>query len=146
VITETLKKLTLTPGAMEIIEYIHSVGGKAGAVSGGFIELLTPLAKELNLDYYRANQLEVIDGFLTGNVIGEIIDKPAKADALREWAIELEISLSQTIAVGDGANDLDMMDQAGLSVGFNAKPRVRAKADVLIARNDLRDLIPLIGF
>lgn len=146
VIFETLNRLTLTPGALEAIEYIHSVGGKAGAVSGGFIELLTPLAKKLNLDFYRANQLEVIDGLLTGNVIGEIVDKPAKADALREWAKELDIPLSQTIAVGDGANDLDMMEIAGLSVGFNAKPRVRAKADVLIARNDLRDLIPLIGF
>lgn len=146
VIAETLTKLSLTPGALEVIEYIHSVGGKAAAVSGGFIELLAPLASKLNLDFYRANQLEVIDGVLTGNVTGDIIDKPAKADALREWAKELNLSLSQTIAVGDGANDLDMMKIAGLSVGFNAKPRVRAKADVLIASNDLRDLVPLIGY
>jgi len=79
-------------------------------------------------------------------VTGPIIDKPAKAEALSEWAKQLNLKLSQTIAVGDGANDLDMMEIAGLAVGFNAKPRVRAKADVLIARNDLRDLIPLIGF
>jgi phosphoserine phosphatase len=146
VIKETLAKLSLTPGAVEVIEYIHNLGGKAGAVSGGFIELLAPLAKELGLDFYRANALEVIDGLLTGNVTGPIIDKPAKAEALSEWAKQLNLELSQTIAVGDGANDLDMMEIAGLAVGFNAKPRVRAKADVLIARNDLRDLIPLIGF
>lgn len=146
VITETLSKLTLTPGALETIEYIHSVGGKAAAVSGGFIELLAPLAAKLNLDFYRANQLEIKDGYLTGKVTGEIIDKPAKATALSEWANELKLTLTQTIAVGDGANDLDMMEIAGLSVGFNAKPRVRAKANVLIARNDLRDLIPLIGY
>ncbi len=146
VITETLSKLTLTPGALETIEYIHSVGGKAAAVSGGFIELLAPLAAKLNLDFYRANQLEIKDGYLTGKVTGEIIDKSAKATALSEWANELKLTLTQTIAVGDGANDLDMMEIAGLSVGFNAKPRVRAKANVLIARNDLRDLIPLIGY
>lgn len=146
VISETFANLRLTPGARETIDYIHSVGGKVGAVSGGFIELLAPLAKLLDLDFYRANALEIGAGKLTGNVSGEIIDKPAKAKALSEWAAELGLNLVHTIAVGDGANDLDMMEIAGLSVGFNAKPRVRARADVLIARNDLRDLIPLIGF
>ena len=145
VIDKALEQITLTPGAKEAVEYIHSVGGKAGAVSGGFIELLEPLAKKLNLDFYRANQLEIIDGVLTGNVIGEIIDKPAKATALREWAQSLKLDISRTVAVGDGANDLDMMAVAGLSVGFNAKHRVRAKADLLIARNDLNALIPLLG-
>jgi phosphoserine phosphatase len=145
VIVRALEQITLTPGAKEAVEYIHRVGGKAGAVSGGFIELLEPLAKKLNLDFYRANQLEITDGVLTGKVIGEIIDKPAKATALREWAESLNLEISRTVAVGDGANDLDMMAEAGLSVGFNAKPRVRAKADLLIARNDLNDLIPLLG-
>ena len=128
-----------------MIEYIHSIGGKAGAVSGGFVELLEPLAKRLNLDFYRANQLEVVDGILTGKVIGQIIDKPAKAHALIEWANELGLSQAQCVAVGDGANDLDMMNVAGLSVGFDAKPRVRAQADLLIGTKDLRDLIPLLG-
>jgi len=145
VIDRALEQITLTPGAKEAVEYIQSVGGKAGAVSGGFIELLEPLAKKLNLDFYRANQLEIIDGVLTGKVIGEIIDKPAKATALIEWAASLNLEISRTVAVGDGANDLDMMETAGLSVGFNAKPRVRAKADLLIARNDLNDIIPLLG-
>jgi phosphoserine phosphatase len=145
VIGETLARIQLTDGALEVIEYIHSIGGKAGAVSGGFVELLEPLAKRLNLDFYRANQLEVVDGILTGNVIGQIIDKPAKAHALSEWAKELGLSQAQCVAVGDGANDLDMMNVAGLSVGFNAKPRVRAQADLLIGTKDLRDLIPLLG-
>ena len=145
VIDRALEQITLTPGAKEAVEYIHSVGGKAGAVSGGFIELLEPLAKKLNLDFYRANQLEIVDGVLTGKVIGKIIDKPAKATALREWSESLNLEISRSVAVGDGANDLDMMETAGLSVGFNAKPRVRAKADLIIARNDLNDLIPLLG-
>ena len=145
VIDETLAKIQLTDGALEVIEYIHSIGGKAGAVSGGFVELLEPLAKKLNLDFYRANQLEVVDGILTGNVIGQIIDKPAKAHALSEWAKELGLAEAQCVAVGDGANDLDMMNVAGLSVGFNAKPRVREQADLLIGTKDLRDLIPLLG-
>jgi len=145
VIDETLARIQLTDGALEVIEYIHSIGGKAGAVSGGFVELLSPLAKRLNLDFYRANQLEVVDGILTGNVIGQIIDKPAKAHALSEWANELGLAEAHCVAVGDGANDLDMMNVAGLSVGFNAKPRVRAQADLLIGTKDLRDLIPLLG-
>jgi len=145
VIDETLLRIQLTDGALEVIEYIHSIGGKAGAVSGGFVELLQPLAKRLNLDFYRANQLEVVDGILTGNVIGQIIDKPAKAHALSEWAKELGLAEAQCVAVGDGANDLDMMNVAGLSVGFNAKPRVRAQADLLIGTKDLRELIPVLG-
>lgn len=145
VIDETLSRIQLTAGALEVIEYIHSIGGKAGAVSGGFVELLEPLAKTLKLDFYRANELEIFDGVLTGNVIGQIIDKPAKAHALREWATQLGLSEDQCVAVGDGANDLDMMSVAGLAVGFNAKPRVRAQADILIGSQDLRDLIPLLG-
>ena len=107
--------------------------------------MLEPLAKELKLDYYRANSLEIIDGKLTGQVTGPIIDKPAKADALMQWATELGLSIQNTVAVGDGANDLDMMQVAGLSIGFNAKPRVRQSADVLIAKNDLSEVIGLLG-
>ena len=145
VIQETLNKITITKGAKELIQAIHSAGGKVAAVSGGFTQLLEPLARELNLDFYRANQLEIIDGKLTGNVTGEIIDKPAKAAALKEWSQELGIHPIHTVAIGDGANDLDMMATAGLSIGFNAKPRVRQAADVLIAKNDLTEVIGLLG-
>jgi len=145
VIQESLSKITITKGARELIAAIHIAGGKVAAVSGGFTQLLEPLAKELKLDYYRANQLEIIDGKLTGQVTGPIIDKPAKADALTQWATELGLSIKNTVAVGDGANDLDMMQVAGLSIGFNAKPRVRQSADVLIAENDLSEVIGLLG-
>ena len=145
VIQDTLQKITITKGAKELIAAIHLAGGKVAAVSGGFTQLLEPLAKELNLDYFRGNQLEIIDGKLTGQVTGPIIDKPAKATALTQWAKELNLDLLNTVAVGDGANDLDMMDIAGLSIGFNAKPRVRQAADVLIAKNDLTEVIGLLG-
>jgi phosphoserine phosphatase len=145
VIADTLAKISITKGAKELIAAIHKAGGKVAAVSGGFTQLLEPLAKELNLDFYRANQLEIVDGKLTGQVTGPIIDKPAKATALEEWATELKLDLRHTVAVGDGANDLDMMAIAGLSIGFNAKPRVRQAADVLIAKNDLTDVIQLLG-
>jgi phosphoserine phosphatase len=145
VIAETLAKCTVTKGAHKLIEAVHSKGGKVGAVSGGFSQLLDPLAVTLNLDFHRANQLEVVDGILTGDVIGTIIDKPAKATALRQWALESNIDLKHTVAIGDGANDLDMMGIAGLSIGFNAKPRVRAAADVILASNDLSDAIGLLG-
>ena len=145
VIADTLAKITITTGAKELIAAIHKAGGKVAAVSGGFTQLLEPLAKELNLDFYRANQLEIVDSKLTGQVTGPIIDKPAKATALAEWATELKLDLRHTVAVGDGANDLDMMAIAGLSIGFNAKPRVRQAADVLVAKNDLTDVIELLG-
>jgi phosphoserine phosphatase len=145
VISETLAKCSATRGAKELIEAVHAAGGKVGAVSGGFIQLLEPLAAQLNLDFYRANELEVIDGFLTGQVVGPIIDKPAKATALVEWAKLSDIDLVHTVAIGDGANDLDMMKVAGLSIGFNARPRVRAAADVILDSQDLSDAIGLLG-
>jgi phosphoserine phosphatase len=145
VIEETLTKCSVTKGAKELIAAVHAAGGKVGAVSGGFVQILDPLAKALNLDFSRANVLEIIDGTLTGEVIESIIDKPAKATALVEWAKASGIELANTIAIGDGANDLDMMAIAGLSIGFNAKPRVKAAADVVVSSGDLGDVIALIG-
>jgi phosphoserine phosphatase len=145
VIEETLTKCSVTKGAKELIAAVHAAGGKVGAVSGGFVQILDPLAKALNLDFSRANVLEIIDGTLTGEVIESIIDKPAKATALVEWAQVSGIELANTIAIGDGANDLDMMAIAGLSIGFNAKPRVKAAADVIVSSGDLSEVIALIG-
>jgi len=144
VIEETYARIRVTTGATELIEAIHLRGGKVGAVSGGFNQLLEPLAKRLGLDFWRANQLEVLDNTLTGEVVGDIIDRPAKASALAEWAGELGLAASNTIAVGDGANDLDMLSAAALGVAFNAKPKVRASADVVVDRQDLRELIALL--
>ena len=138
------KELTPTTGAKELIEEIHHRGGKAAAVSGGFIQLLSPLKNFLGIDFERANTLEILDQRLTGKVLGPVIDKAAKATALREWAASLDLDLSKTIAVGDGANDLGMMEIAGLSVAFCAKPIVRQKAKIALNERDLAQLIKLI--
>ncbi|MFM6980855.1 MAG: phosphoserine phosphatase SerB [Micrococcales bacterium] len=144
VFEDVFARITPTIGVSELIKQIHAKGGKAAAVSGGFTKVLTPLAKQLNLDFYRANDLEIVDSKLTGKVEGKIIDKAAKAEALKEWASELKLPLEKTMAVGDGANDLEMMAIAKIGVAFNAKPIVREKADVVIENHDLRDLIPYL--
>jgi phosphoserine phosphatase len=144
VFADVQSRIRITTGAKDTIAAIQAVGGKVGAVSGGFIQLLTPLAAELNLDFARANELEVVDGKLTGKVIGKIIDRSAKAEALREWSVAS--GLTNTVAVGDGANDLEMMALADLGVAFNAKPIVREKADVVIEGKDLRKLLELLTF
>lgn len=130
-------------GIHELVAEVHARGGVVGVVSGGFHEVLDPLAADLALDRWRANRLEVADGVLTGRVTGPIIDAAAKAEALREWAEEAGIPLSATVAIGDGANDLEMMAVAAVSVGFNAKPVVRERADVTI-EDDLALTIPLL--
>jgi phosphoserine phosphatase len=145
VFADVQKRITITTGAKQLIDAVHSAGGKVGAVSGGFNQLLTPLAEILNLDFARANQLEVMDGFLTGRVIGSIIDRQAKADALIEWAAATNTPIENTVAVGDGANDLSMMAVAGLGVGFNCKPIVREHADFILEGNDLSKLIVKLG-
>lgn len=143
VFADVQQRIQITLGAKETIRAIQAAGGKVGAVSGGFNQLLTPLAAELYLDYARANQLEVVDGVLTGKVLGAIIDRSAKAAALREWS--KDSGLTRTVAVGDGANDLEMMAIAELGVAFNAKPVVREKADVILEGKDLRGLLEIIG-
>lgn len=139
------RRIRPTDGVHELIAGIHAGNGVVGVVSGGFHELLDPLAAELGLDHWRANRLEVQAGYLTGRVIGPIIDAEAKAVALREWAAQDQIALAQTIAVGDGANDLRMMDAAGLAVAFNAKPRVKREADLVIDLCNLSQVLPLLG-
>lgn len=134
-----------TPGVHDLIVGLHAHGSSVGVVSGGFHELLDPLADVLGLDHWRANRLEARDGLLTGRLIGPVIDARAKAEALREWAAAEQVALAQTIAVGDGANDLQMMAVAGLSVAFNAKPRVREEADLVIDVADLSQLLPVLG-
>ena len=142
---EVRSRLTVTAGVRELIDGVHAAGGKVGVVSGGFHEVLDPLAAELRLDFWRANRFEIEDGRLTGRVDGDIIDALAKAEALKEWADASGIRESRTVAVGDGANDLEMMAIAGLAVAFNAKPRVRAAADVIVDVQDLSQVLPLLG-
>ena len=145
VFADVQKRITITTGAKQLIDAVHSAGGKVGAVSGGFNQLLTPLAQILELDFARANQLEVVDGFLTGKVLGAIVDRQAKADALIEWASATGTPVEHTVAVGDGANDLSMIAVAGLGVGFNCKPIVREHADFILEGNDLSRLTEKLG-
>ena len=137
--------IQVTAGVPEMVAGIHAAGGWATVVSGGFHEVLDPVAAQLGLDRWRANRLEIIDGVLTGGLVGPIIDAQAKADTLQEWATLMGIPLRQTVAVGDGANDLVMMALAGLSVGFDAKAPVRDLANVLIDERDLSLVLPLLG-
>ena len=134
-----------TPGVQDLIDGLHAHGSRVGVVSGGFHEVLDPLAARFGLDHWRANRLQTADGRLTGGLVGPIIDAAAKAAALREWATLDGVALPQTVAVGDGANDLTMMRLAGLGVAFNAKPIVKAQADLSVDARDLSQVLPMLG-
>lgn len=139
------KRVVVTQGVPEMIRGVQAAGGVVGVVSGGFHEIVDPVAAELGLDLWRANRLEVLEGKLTGGLLGTIIDADAKASTLIEWAQQHGIPLRQTVAVGDGANDLKMMEITGLSVGFDAKAPVRDEADVILDVRDLSHLLGLLG-
>jgi phosphoserine phosphatase len=138
-------QVTVTEGVPAMIAAVQAAGGRVGVVSGGFHEVVDPVASLLGLNYWRANRLEVKDGKLTGDLTGPIIDAVAKASTLREWAEDFGVALEQTVAVGDGANDLPMMAITGLAVGFDAKAPVRDEANVIMDRRDLSQLLPLLG-
>ena len=142
---EVGRLVRITPGVSAMIAGVRAAGGRVAVVSGGFHEIIDPVAAQLGLDYWRANRLEVVDGVLTGRLVGPIIDAEAKADTLREWAADFGVPLACTVAVGDGANDLPMMAITGLAVGFDAKAPVRDEADVLMDVRDLSQLLPLLG-
>lgn len=141
VFEDVYRNVRVSPGAPELIARIHELGGSVAVVSGGFHEVLDPLANDLQVDVWRANRLEVVHGKLTGRTVGPIIDGNAKAAALSEWAEAAGVRPEHTIAIGDGANDIPMMRRAGLSVAFNAKPIVRQEANVQVD-HDLSDVIP----
>ncbi len=142
VLDEVRAHARVTRGVDALIAGVHAAGGMIAAVSGGFHEVLDPIASGLGLDRWRANRLAVADGRLTGGVDGSIVDARAKAAALQEWATEFSVPIARTIAIGDGANDLAMMAAAGLSIAFDAKPKVRAAADIAL---DVRDLSTVLG-
>jgi len=139
-----LSRIEPTPGAQDLIAAVHERGGVAAVVSGGFHEILDTVAPSLGVDIWRANRLAAEDGALTGVVDGPIVDAAGKAASLTEWAAEHGVPLSRTIAIGDGANDLKMMAVAGLGLAFNAKPAVRAQADLVVGPVDLSEVIPLL--
>ena len=145
VISDVRAEIALTPGARTLISTLKKLGHSVAVVSGGFTEVIEPIIKDLGITHYKANSLEIQDGVLTGKVIGPIIDRAAKAAALREFAALENVSLEQTIAIGDGANDLDMIALAGLGIAFNAKPAVKAAADSSVSAPYLDSVLYLLG-
>lgn len=145
VFDEVRQSVELSPGARNLVTTAKALDCVVAVVSGGFIEIVGPLAAELGIDHARANALEVRDGILTGRTVGPIIDRAAKAAALREFAAAEDIPVERTIAVGDGANDLDMLATAGLGVAFNAKPIVRQQAHTALNHPHLDNVLFLLG-
>jgi phosphoserine phosphatase len=146
VLDEVREHLVLTPGARTLIRTLQRLGFRCGIVSGGFTQITDPLAETLGLDFAAANTLEVADGKLTGGLVGDIVDRAGKARALARFAAEYGIPLDQTVAVGDGANDLDMLNTAGLGIAFNAKPFVREQAHTALNQPYLDAVLQVLGF
>jgi phosphoserine phosphatase len=145
VLDDVRREVVLTPGARTLVRTLKRLGFMVAVVSGGFIEIVGPLAAELGIDRAEANRLEVVDGRLTGNVVGEIVDRAGKERALRRFAADAGLPLTRTVAVGDGANDLDMLAAAGLGVAFNAKPLVREQAHTSVNVPYLDAVLYLLG-
>ncbi len=139
------QRVEITQGAQELIEGVQTAGGRVAAVSGGFHDIIDPVAAGLRLDRWRANCLEIEDGRLTGRIRGRVIDAAAKAAALSEWAELYSVPSDRTIAIGDGANDISMLNAAALSIGFDAKPSVRDAARIVMDTRDLSQVLPLLG-
>ena len=145
VLEEVGEQIELTPGARTTLRTLRRLGYHCGIVSGGFRQIIDPLAHELKMDFVAANELEIVDGKLTGRVIGPVIDRPGKAKALRDFAAQAGVPLEQTVAVGDGANDMDMLAAAGLGVAFNAKPALREVADASLNHPYLDTVLFILG-
>jgi len=145
VLDEVADQVELTPGARTTIRTLRRLGFHCGVVSGGFRQVIEPLAHELMLDFVAANELEIVDGHLTGRVVGPIVDRAGKAKALRDFANQVGVPMEQTVAVGDGANDIDMLNAAGLGVAFNAKPALREVADASLSHPYLDTVLFILG-
>ena len=137
-------RIHFNKNAKELVAELHARGYKVGLVSGGFHETVDRLAAEAGIDYVKANHLEAVDGILTGKTYGDIVTKEIKVQKLRDWAAENELVLSQTIAMGDGANDLPMIHEAGIGIAFCAKPIVRQQAPYQINEPDLYKVIEIL--
>lgn len=145
IIDEVAREIQLTPGARETIATLNHIGYRTAVVSGGFIQVLEGLAAEMHLDYVRANTLEIADGKLTGRVTGKVVDRKAKEEFLREFAADSGVGMRQTVAVGDGANDIDMITAAGLGIAFNAKPALQEVADTSVNHRRLDEVLQILG-
>lgn len=145
VVDDVRAAVRLTPGARTLCRTLRRLGFTLALVSGGFLEVVGPLAAELGIHHAHANTLEIADGRLTGRVAGEVVDRAGKAAALRRFAALEGLPLSRTVAIGDGANDLDMIAAAGMGIAFNAKPVVRAQADAALTVPYLDAVLYLLG-
>lgn len=139
ILAEVRSEITLTNGAAELISGLRNAGDEVAVISGGFIEVIAPLMKTLNIDYFKANSLEIHNEKLTGRVTGEIVNRMVKANYLNELKEQLNPKL--TIAIGDGANDIDMVKAADIGIAFCAKPALKEVADVVIDKRDLREIL-----
>lgn len=139
-----LERIHFTPGAEELVAELHKRGYKVGVVSGGFHQTVDRLAERLNLDYVEANTLDIVDGILTGQVLGEIVTKDVKTAKLRAWALENGLDIKNTVAIGDGANDLPMIQEAGIGIAFCAKPVVEKEAPYRITEKNLYKALEII--
>jgi len=144
-VDEVYEAITLAPGARTLVRILRRLGYRFALVSGGFNQITDRLAADLGIHYSRANELEIVDGVLTGRVVGEVVDRAAKARALREFAADIGVPEGATIAIGDGANDLDMLNAAGLGIAYNAKPLVRDAADASVTVPYLDTIMYLLG-
>ncbi|MFO6453347.1 MULTISPECIES: phosphoserine phosphatase SerB [unclassified Aeromicrobium] len=142
---EVYENLSYTPGARTMIRTLKRLGYRFALVSGGFTQIIERIAADLGIDYFAANDLEVVDGALTGRVLGRVVDRAGKAEALRDFAAQAGINVRNTVAIGDGANDLDMLAAAGLGIAFNAKPLVRDQAQTSVNVPYLDAIVYLMG-
>jgi phosphoserine phosphatase len=141
VFQDILAEIKITDGVRELVSSIHESNGMVGAISGGFSQVLEPLAQSLGLDIFLANNLEVVDGLITGRISGEIVDADMKARTLLHWAHQYGFDVDDTIAIGDGANDIPMLKASGFGVAFRPKDVLRPHADLIIEGNSLAPVI-----
>ncbi|WP_426244438.1 phosphoserine phosphatase SerB [Nocardioides sp. LHG3406-4] len=144
-IDEVYDAIELAPGARTMVRTLRRLGYRFAIVSGGFSQITDRLAADLGIHYSRANELEIVDGKLTGRILGEVVDRAGKAEALREFAAKVGVPEAAVIAIGDGANDLDMLSAAGLGIAYNAKPLVRDAADTSVNVPYLDAIVYLLG-
>lgn len=141
IIPEVMQEISFSPGAEELLQELHQQNLRIGAVSGGFLNVLTPLFAKFHLDFLLANKLEISEGILTGNVLGPIVNRSMKRQALYDFATRFGVDLGATVAVGDGANDLEMIQAAGLGVSYRGKPILNEAADLLLTEPRLDELL-----
>ena len=145
VLDEVYDAIELTPGVRTMVRTLRRLGYRFAIVSGGFSQITDRLAEDLGIHYSRANELEIVDGKLTGRIVGDVVDRAGKATALRQFAEDVGVPLSAVVAIGDGANDLDMLNAAGLGIAYNAKPVLREAADTAVNVPYLDAIMYILG-